>query len=464
MNSATQKQQHTSINLSIFRLLRLLFIQWKLSRHDKWTRNRLLDYQAKKLKALRKHAYKNSPFYKRFHAGLFSKSLQELPVLTKEELMKNWNEVVTDPALKIDDLRKFVETLKKPLLFNGEYIVSTTSGTTGLKGAFAFNRKEWLHGLASHGRATAWAGAKIGLFNRVRLAVVSSIQPWCKSLLVGASVDTTILPTLRLDSTEPLDSIAKQLNNFQPELLVAYAGTAKVLAKQQLSGKLQISPKMVFASSEILQLQTRKIIQDAWSKEPFNAYASTETALIAADCTHHNMHICEDLVIIEVVNKDNQLVPQGAYGEKLLITTLFSRTIPLIRYEISDSVMLGNSSVLCTCGKPFLLLAGIQGRIEDTIYLNASGNKEAAIKPDTFHDVLEPAPISGWQVTQESKTSIRVSIIDPQPEYKEQVLIENLRRRLYEQGALNPEIRIEIVEKLKQSTSGKTPLVKALKK
>ncbi|MEO7991329.1 MAG: hypothetical protein ABI663_17390 [Chryseolinea sp.] len=458
------KKQGSSVSLPFSRLINLLFIRWKLRKHDNWTRARLLNYQSEKLKVLRTHTYANSSFYQRFHAGLFDKPLHELPVLTKQELMENWNQIVTDPTLKIDSLRKFVESLDTPLLYNGEYIVSTTSGTTGLKGIFAFNRNEWLWGLASHGRATDWAGAKIGLLNRLRMAVVSSNQPWCKSLLVGASVDTSILPTLRLDSTTPLRSIVDKLNTFLPDILVSYAETAKVLAKEQLNGELKISPKMVFASSEVLTSDAREIILNAWGKEPYNAYASTESAMLAADCLHHRMHLCEDLVIVEVVDGNNKPVPSGVYGEKLLVTVLFSRTVPLIRYEISDRVMLADNSITCSCGKPFAILASMQGRVEDIIYLEGEGGKDAVIMPDTFHDILEPAPVSGWQITQESKTSILVSIVGPHPEYSEQNLADRMTKRLQEQGAYNPIIRFEIIEKLRQSRSGKTPLVKALSK
>jgi len=75
---------------------------------------------------------------------------------------------------------------------------------------------------------------------------------------------------------------------------------------------------------------------------------------------------------------------------------LFSRTVPLIRYEMSDSVMIANSDVMCACGKPFAILAGIEGRVEDTMRLQNTDGEAIAVKPDIFHDVLEPAPVAGW--------------------------------------------------------------------
>ena len=70
----------------------------------------------------------------------------------------------------------------------------------------------------------------------------------------------------------------------------------------------------------------------AWHVEPFNVYAATETGGVAAECRHHHgMHLFEDLVIPEVVDNDYRPVPLGQSGDRLLVTVLFRRTIPLIR-------------------------------------------------------------------------------------------------------------------------------------
>lgn len=453
-----------TIALSFGRLAHLLWIRRRLLKRDRWTRNQLLRHQATALDVLRAHAYAKSPFYQRFHSGRFDSPLQQLPVLTKKNLMENWNEVTTDRTLRLDDLREFIESCDVPRLFRNQSVASMTSGSTGLKGVFAFNRSEWLWGVASHGRATAWAGARIGPLHRLRMAIVSSTQPWCKSLLVGASVDTSILPTLRLDSTDSLQEIVERLSAFQPDILVAYAETANALALKQLAGELRISPRMVFASSEVFTASARERIAKAWGSEPFNAYAATETALMAADCAHHRLHLAEDLVIAEVVDANNQPVLPGSYGEKVLVTVLFSRTIPLIRYELSDRVALADLPAPCACGKPFAVLAGIQGRVEDIVFLEGASGAPIAMQPELFHDVLEPAHVDGWQVVQDNATTIIVSIVGPQAGYDELDLREKIRSRLRERGARDPVVQIHVVGKLQQSLTGKTPLVRALKR
>ena len=126
-----------------------------------------------------------------------------------------------------------------------------------------------------------------------------------------------------------------RLNYFRPKVFVAYASMAHLLAEEQLAGRLHISPNFVFGSSEVFTEQARRRVEEAWGRKPFEVYAATEPADIASECKQHlGMHLFEDLIITEVVDDKRRLVPPGIYGEKVLVTVLFSRTMPLIRYEM----------------------------------------------------------------------------------------------------------------------------------
>ena len=65
---------------------------------DRWSRPQLLAHQTRSLDALRKFTYERSPFYRKFHAGLLDRPLEDLPVLTKSEMMLNFDDVVTGLA------------------------------------------------------------------------------------------------------------------------------------------------------------------------------------------------------------------------------------------------------------------------------------------------------------------------------------------------------------------------------
>ena len=72
---------------------------------------------------------------------------------------------------------------------------------------------------------------------------------------------------------------------------------------------------------------------------PFDGYASTETGMLASECDRHaGMHVFEDLVHIEVVDDDGRAVPDGTAGSRMLVTNLINRTLPMIRFELTDLV------------------------------------------------------------------------------------------------------------------------------
>src|SRR5215207_6940457 len=230
-----------------------------LRRRDSWSRARLLDHQATELARLRHYAYARSPFYRRFHAGKFDSPLSELPVLTKTQLMERFDELVTARNVRLEDVEENLTRLRGDELFAGTYYVSATAGTTGRRGVFLWSLPEWMQVLASYSRAFDWTGATAGLTHRVRTAVVSSTNPSHQSARVAASIDSRWVPTLPVDSGEELPSIVTRLNGWQPQMLVAYASVLRLLAEEQLAGRLMITPTVLFSTSEVLTDSTRDV-------------------------------------------------------------------------------------------------------------------------------------------------------------------------------------------------------------
>ena len=69
---------------------------------------------------LREHAYANSPFYRRFHKGREDRPLDELPVLSNSLLMEHFDEIVTDPLVRLADVEDHVASLRGLELFGGQ--------------------------------------------------------------------------------------------------------------------------------------------------------------------------------------------------------------------------------------------------------------------------------------------------------------------------------------------------------
>lgn len=441
-------------------MLKLLKQVRQLRQHEHWTRAQLEGYQNQALGQLRAYAYSRSPFYQKFHEGLMDRPLEELPVLTKAMMMENFDSLVTDRSLHLEAIRAYAANGEAGQPYRGQYWVTATSGSSGQPGFFLFDQAEWISILASFARSQEWSGVQINLTHRQRMATVASISPWHMSSQVSAAVKSWWRPSLRLPATQPLAQTVHQLNAWQPEVLITYASMAGILAEEQRAGRLHIQPKVVYTSSELLTKQTRNLVCEIWGEEPFNQYAATETASIAAEHrTCRQMHFFEDLVFVEVVDENNRPVPPGTYGAKLLITTLFSRTQPLIRYELKDSVRVRATDH--DCNLPFAVLESIQGREEDTLHLPAAAGGKVEVQPLVFNRIMDILPVVGWQVAQQADNGLVVMLAGARDKLSEAWLEDQLTRSLAQEGAQVPYIRIQHVTEIPKSASGKAPLIKA---
>ena len=445
------------MNLGI--MINLLSTLGQLRKHEQWTRQQLATHQDAALQRLRAYAYAHSPFYQQFHKGLADRPLHELPILTKAIMMEHFDEFVTDRTIHRAAAEAHVQRIQGDERFLGRYWVNTTSGSTGRPGLFLFDRAEWTAILASFARAHELAGLKISLAHRMKMAFVASTGPTHMSARAGATLKSWWTPTLRLAASEPVEAIVQRLNDWQPEILVSYASMARVLADEQLAGRLRIHARVVFTSSEVLTDETRRRVAAAWGQPPFNQYAATETGGLAAECEQHRgLHIFEDAAIVEVVDGDNRPVPAGVYGDKLLVTTLFSRTQPLIRYELSDRLRLAAEP--CRCGRPFALVDSIEGRTEDVLQLPAATGGAVTVHPLVFHRVMDTAPASGWQIVQEAD-GLTVLLSGVRDGFADATLADALRQALIVQGVIAPPITVRRVPTIPQTAAGKAPLIKA---
>ena len=235
---------------------------------------------------------------------------------------------------------------------------------------------------------------------------------------------------------------------------------AGALAEEQLAHRLQIHPFVVYVASEVLTSQTKSIVREAWGDEPYNQYAATETAGIAAEHQScRRMNFFEDLVLVEVVDDKYRPVPTGEYGSKLLVTTLFSRTQPLIRYELNDSIRVSTEPP--RCGLPFAVLESIQGRVEDSLTLPALSGGEVLIRPLVINRIMDIVPVSGWQVVQQADSGLVILLTGAHGGLTDEALVDQISKSLSQEGAQVSYIYVQHVAEIPKTFSGKAPLIKA---
>ena len=332
----------------------------ELAERERWPRERLARFQQQRLDELVRHAVAHSPFYReRIGRPSGPVELGRLPTLEKATMMERFDELVTDPRLRRDELLAHVETLTGDALHLGRYRAMTTSGSSGRKGLFVYDRPAWRALIAQFLRYNAMAGVRPRLPRRLRVAALGAASPSHMSRRVTQTVDVGLHRVLSLPVTLPLTRLVEQLNGFQPQFMNAYPSVAVLLAEEQLAGRLRISPERMSTSSELRTPAMTARIQEAFGVRPFDLYGTTE-GLWGAECDQRTgIHLFEDMTIVENVDEDGRPVPSGEPGARLLITSLVNRTQPLIRLQVADAVTLDPQP--CPCGRTLTRIRAIQG-------------------------------------------------------------------------------------------------------
>jgi phenylacetate-CoA ligase len=281
-------------------------VLWKrraLERSSGWTVEQLRTHQRTRLAETLRFASEKSPFYARFHRGMENRPLEDFPILTKSILMENFDELITDRAVRLADVDAYLKQGDSSGMFRGRYIALSTSGSTGRRGVFLFSTAEWIDCLASISRPMKWAGVSPNPLRPLRSTMLASTTSWHYSARVGQSLASRLLPTLRLDAGEPVESMVRRLNEWQPGVLAAYPSVLRQLADEQMAGRLHIAPRHCATSAEVLTVETRRRVQEAWGVRIFETYGATEYAPIAAECLAGRRHLFEDGAVIENVDE-----------------------------------------------------------------------------------------------------------------------------------------------------------------
>lgn len=345
--------------------------------YDSWPRERLLELQRARLRRLLEHAVAHSPYYRdALGPDAADADLAALPTLPKQVLLDEFDRIVTDRRLRSSDLERFVADADAGADYLATYRVFSTSGTTGVPGLFVYTHDEFAHWVS----VSLAAFARLGVTAETRLLAIGAPDPIHITRQLFAAFHTGREGVPRLVVTTPLEVIVEALNDYQPEAMLSYPSVLGDLAEQQLEGRLAIAPRVVVSTSEVLTEDAARRMEDAWGIRPMSAYAATEAVPLATGSPEHvGMHVCEHSLVLEVVDAENRPVEPGEPGAKVLLTNLVNQAQPLIRYELTDSVVLADGPD--PSGRPFLRIVRVDGRGDDTLQLPAAAGGKVAVNP-----------------------------------------------------------------------------------
>jgi phenylacetate-CoA ligase len=428
----------------------------ELMARDRWPREELLAFQRERVQGLVAHAVTNSPYYREaLGADAAERPLSELPTLPKATMMAEFDRVVADPRLRLADLQAHLAGPDPSHSFLGAYRVATTSGTTGRRSIVAFTNDE----------AAAWRAAsarpmmRIGVGPGPRFAALGSPSPVhvTKQVLVPPGV-----PMPPLSAATPISELVAALNAQQPEVLVGAVGVWRALAEEQIAGRLRIAPRAAFFSSEAVTADVRRRAREAWGIEPVSGYAATEAPTIAASSPEHpELDIAEDVVVIEIVDEDGMPVAPGRPGAKVLLTNLINYAQPLIRYELTDSIV--ESPLPNPAGRPWRCLLSIDGRTADILYLRGTDGTTVPVYPSVLGSAVAPMAEVGEYAFVYDASGLHAQIVltpGASPDVSER-LRQALVAAIASTGAVTPAVEVDHVAALEREPGGKIRFIRS---
>ena len=130
--------------------------------------------------------------------------------------------------------------------------------------------------------------------------------------------------------------------------------------------------KVCVVTSEMLFESDKKLLEKQFGIPIISEYGASELDLIAFENPKGEWQVNAETLFVEILDENNNPVPHGTEG-KIVITSLYNKANPFIRYEIGDIGILDEKS---TPQKP--ILKKLVGRTNDVAIL-PSGKKSMAI-------------------------------------------------------------------------------------
>lgn len=415
-----------------------------------WSRGQVLEEQTGRLRALVAHAQESSRYYRDRLAGLDpasldARDLSRLPILTKQDVMDNWDDIVTDPRLRLAEVSQHLEDLHEGRKHNAyyldEYFVAATGGTSGKRGVFVW---DWEMGIVNPNIHYRWE-AKHDRDNAPtrprRTAVICAgsyvhASRFLFPTMVDSERDARIFPAGTLIAT-----MVEELNAYQPDRIVGYASIVEELAEQAIAGRLTIEPERISTNSEPLEKSGRELARQAWGIDIHNSWGSVEIGLAAYEGpSFDGLSLSEDFSIFEMVDDQDQAVTDPEKADRVLVTKLYGATMPIIRYEMTDTLILDDGPNPDAPG--VRRIKRIEGRAD--VWFVYGPTK---VHPMVFRDVLGQLQSIGEYQVQQTIDGARILAIahaDLNVESAESAV----RDALINAGVPNARVSVESVEDL----------------
>lgn len=290
------------------------------------------DYEAYIIKARQEifeYHLENNPYYRKL-VGTQNLTWENIPVMTKRHLQK-----------------PLEERLSKDYTEKNVYI-NKTSGSSGTP--FIFAKDKFCHALT-------WAEI-IDRFGSLSISFNSSLQArfygipmdkkgYYKERLKDFFSQRYRFPVFDL-SDKKLEGILDSFKRKKFEYINGYTSSIVLFAKYLKSKNIflpDICPtlKYCIVTSEMLFDDDKKLMEEVFGVPVINEYGASELDLLAFSNKKGDLEVNSRTIFVEILDDNDNPVPLGNPG-RIVITALYNKAHPMIRYELGDSGILSRKS------------------------------------------------------------------------------------------------------------------------
>ncbi len=340
---------------------------------------------------------KHNTFYRSLHGSAAFDSWDQLPVLTKKNLQRPLNERLSEG------------------FSNKNIYINKTSGSSG--DPFVFAKDKFSHALtwASNIYRFGWYGIDFNHSLQARFyGIPLDSFGYRKERFKDLLSHRYRFPIFDL-SDKVLEGFLDHFRVKKFDYINGYTSSivlfAKFLKQKNLILK-DICPtlKVCMVTSEMLFESDKFLLESQFGIPVVNEYGASELDLIAFQNPEGEWQVNAETLYVEILDDENNVLPYGKEG-RVVITSLFNKAHPFIRYDIGDIGVLDESSTL---QKP--ILKKLTGRTNDVAIL-PSGKKSPGL---TFYYVTksiieDDGNVKEFIILQTAPERFRIEYVSEQP-------------------------------------------------
>lgn len=406
-----------------------------LKKIHKYSREELENLQFKELMKLLNYVVEKSKFYRELYKGIDINSfksiddLKKLPLVTKEMLRQNIDDVITIP--------------KKGA------VVGNTGGTTGKSLIVYYLPEDIQKRMAVLDYFRMKHGFRNMEMKKATFMGKHIVPPRQKKKVFwryNAAIKQMVYSSFHI-TEENIPYYIESLNDFKPEAIDGFPSSMYDIALYMLRNniKFDFKPFAIFPTSETVTLEYRQVIEKAFGTKVRDQYASSEGAPFVWECECGNYHYDITTGIIENMEGSNEI----------LVTSFTTYGTPLIRYRIGDRMVFEDPDKVCDCGFNTPLVKSIEGRSIDFLYSTKGGKINLGNVSNIFKNMSNV--IIKAQLIQDSLTHMLVKVVvdgEFTDKYKK-MLTDEIKHKF----GYDMKVDFEVVDDIPREKSGKYKLI-----